>query len=40
VTIAIVVILALVGVGILIDQLLRLRRWLNKPPPGGDGEDT
>jgi hypothetical protein len=29
---AIVVILMLLGVGIVIDQLLRLRRWLKRPP--------
>lgn len=29
---AILVILTLVGVGIVIDQLFRLRTWLKKPP--------
>lgn len=36
VTTAIVLTLALVGVGIVIDGLLRLRKWLNNPPPGGE----
>lgn len=31
---AIFVAVALVAVGIVVDQLLRLRRWLNKSPPG------
>jgi hypothetical protein len=30
---AIVVVLALLAVGIVIDQLFRLRNWLNRPPP-------
>ena len=33
VTIAIVVGLLLVGLGIVASQLFRLRDWLNKPPP-------
>lgn len=33
-TITIIVLLALAGVGIVIDRLLWLRRWLNTPPPG------
>jgi hypothetical protein len=33
VSIAIVVILVLLGIGIVIDQLFRLRKWLNKSPP-------
>jgi hypothetical protein len=36
VTIAIVVALALVAVGIVVDQLFRLRNWLNRPPPSGE----
>jgi hypothetical protein len=36
VTAAIVVILILLAVGIVSDSLLRLRKWLNKPPPGPD----
>jgi hypothetical protein len=32
----IVVVLMLLGIGIVIDQLLRLRKWLQKPPPGQD----
>lgn len=31
--IAIVVVLVLVALGILIDGLMRLRRWLNRPQP-------
>ena len=34
-TIAIIVLLALVGLGIVIDRLMWLRRWLNQPPPDG-----
>jgi hypothetical protein len=34
VTIAIIVLLALVGIGIVIDRLFWLRRWLNTPLPG------
>ncbi len=33
---AIFVILALLAVGIILDQLLRLRAWLKKPPPEQD----
>jgi hypothetical protein len=40
VTAAIVVVLTLLGVGIVIDQLFRLRNWLNKPPPSPDDHDT
>jgi hypothetical protein len=36
VTAAIVVILMLVAIGTVADGLLRLRKWLNKPPPGQD----
>jgi hypothetical protein len=32
-TAVIVSVLVMVGVGIVIDELLRLRAWLNKPPP-------
>jgi hypothetical protein len=35
---AIVVVLMLLGIGIVIDQLLRLRKWLQKSPPGQDGQ--
>ncbi|HXY65001.1 MAG TPA: hypothetical protein VEI45_11785 [Mycobacterium sp.] len=31
---AIVVVLILLAIGIVADSLLRLRRWLQKPPPG------
>jgi hypothetical protein len=31
-TAVIVSVLVMVGVGIVIDQLFRLREWLNKPP--------
>jgi hypothetical protein len=30
---AIVVVLILLAIGIVLDSLLRLRRWLQKPPP-------
>jgi hypothetical protein len=30
---AIVVVLALLAVGMVIDQLFRLRKWLNRSPP-------
>lgn len=33
---AVVVVLMLLGVGIVIDQLFRLRNWLNKAPPTGE----
>lgn len=33
VTLAIVLTLALLSVGIVIDGLIRLRKWLNNPPP-------
>lgn len=39
VTIAIIVLLALVGIGIVIDRLLWLRRWLNTPPPGQESQE-
>ncbi len=32
---AIMVTLGLVGLGIAIDQLARLKKWLNKPPTDG-----
>jgi hypothetical protein len=32
-TAIVVVVLALLAVGIVIDELLRLRKWLNKAPP-------
>lgn len=35
---AIMVTLALVGLGIAIDQLARLRKWLNKP--SSDGQEV
>ena len=35
-TAIVVVILVLLGLGIVINGLLRLRRWLNNVPPGGD----
>jgi hypothetical protein len=34
VVVAIVVVLMLLGLGIVINQLLRLRRYLNESPPG------
>ncbi|WP_264016475.1 hypothetical protein [Mycobacterium heckeshornense] len=38
-TTAIVVTLTLVALGIVIDRLLWLRKWLNKPPPGSSNDD-
>lgn len=39
VTTAIVVTLTLVALGIVIDRLMWLRRWLNKPPPDSTDDD-
>jgi hypothetical protein len=39
-TIVIAVVAALVAVGIVIDQLFRLRDWLNKAPPSRPPDDT
>lgn len=39
VTTAIVLTLALVGLGIVVDQLFRLKKWLKRPPAGGAGSD-
>jgi hypothetical protein len=36
---AIVVVLILLAIGIVVDSLLRLRRWLQKPPPGPHAEE-
>jgi hypothetical protein len=36
---AIVVVLMLLGIGIVVDQLLRLRKWLQKSPPGQDVQE-
>jgi hypothetical protein len=36
---AIIVVLALGGVGIVINQLLRLRSWLKNSPPSPDPPD-
>jgi hypothetical protein len=36
---AIVVVLGFLGVGIVIDQLLRLRKWLNKSPPSAEVQE-
>jgi hypothetical protein len=33
---AIVVILVLLGIGIVVDALFRMRNWLNKSPSGPD----
>jgi hypothetical protein len=33
---AIVVILILLAIGIVVESLLRLRKWLNNSPPGQD----
>ncbi len=35
----ILVILVLLGLGIVINGLLRLRRWLNDSPPGGQADE-
>lgn len=40
VTTVIVVTLAIVGIGIVINELLRLRSWLKNSPPRGDDADT
>ncbi len=32
--VAIVAVVILLGVGMVVNQLLRLRRWLNNSPPG------
>ncbi|MGO9035800.1 hypothetical protein [Mycobacterium sp.] len=37
-TAAIVVILALLAIGIVVESLLRLRKWLNNSPPGHNGQ--
>ena len=34
VVVAIVVVLMLLGIGMVVNQLLRLRKWLNASPPG------
>ena len=39
VTTAIVIVLALLGVGIVIDQLFRLRNWLKKSPPRPEDQE-
>jgi hypothetical protein len=39
VTAAIVVTLILLGLGIVINGLLRLRKWLNNPPTLREGEE-
>jgi hypothetical protein len=36
---AIVVVVILLGIGIVVDQLLRLRKWLQKSPPGQDAQE-
>jgi hypothetical protein len=36
---AIVVVLMLLGIGIVVDQLLRLKKWLQKSPPGQDVQE-
>lgn len=37
--VAIVVVLMLLGLGIVINQLLRLRKYLRDVPPGADGDE-
>lgn len=39
-TLVIAGVAALVAVGIVVDQLFRLRDWLNKPPPSQPPDDT
>jgi hypothetical protein len=39
VTAAIVVILILLAIGIVVESLLRLRKWLQKSPPGPKAEE-
>ena len=36
VTTVIVVTLVLLGIGIVFNELLRLKRWLKRPPPSGE----
>jgi hypothetical protein len=38
-TAAIVVVLILLGIGIVVAPLLRLREWLRKPPPGPETQE-
>lgn len=41
IVVAIVVTLMLLGIGMVVNQLFRLRKWLNAPPPGQPpGEDA
>jgi hypothetical protein len=39
VSVAIVVVLILLGIGIVVAPLLRLRQWLQKPPPGPEAKE-
>ena len=39
VVVAIVATLMLLGIGMVVNQLLRLKKWLNQPPPGTAPED-
>jgi hypothetical protein len=36
---AIVVVLILLGIGIVVDQLFRLKKWLQKSPPSQDVQE-
>jgi hypothetical protein len=36
---AIVVVLILLGIGIVVDQLFRLKKWLQKSPPSHDVQE-
>ncbi|MGH3555422.1 MAG: hypothetical protein ACRDT5_23110 [Mycobacterium sp.] len=38
-TTAIVLMLILLGVGIVVDQLLRLRKWLQNAPPDSEAQE-
>jgi hypothetical protein len=41
IVIAVVVVLMLAGIGIVVNQLLRLRKWLNATPPDrAPGDET
>lgn len=38
--VGIVVVLVLLGLGIVINQLLRLKKWLNNTPPGPEPPES
>jgi len=39
IVVAIVATLSLLGIGMVVNQLLRLRKWLNTPPPDRAPDD-